>query len=261
MLSVRGVRRAFGGLQALDEVSLDLAAGEILGVIGPNGAGKSTLFGVIAGEVAPQAGRVTFGQRDITGWVPERIARAGLVKTFQTSRPFGSMSFEDNVAIGALSRGGSMREARAIARECLERVGLGERADSPSHGASTGQRKRLEIARALATRPALLLLDEPFGGVDIAAVDALVALLQRLRADGLTILLIEHNLGAVRRLVDRLIAMHLGRRIAEGAPETVIADPRVVGAYLGTDDVAAPDVVPGGDAGSLAHATQQARHA
>jgi len=238
LLSVRGVSRAFGGLQALSEVCFTLAPREILGIIGPNGAGKSTLFGTIAGEVPPQSGTVRFAGRDITGWAPERVSRAGLVKTFQTSRPFGSMSFEENVAVGALATGVSMARARVVARECLARVGLAERAANPSFGASTGQRKRLEIARTLATGPVLLLLDEPFGGVDISAVDGLVKLLHALRDDGLTVLLIEHNLGAVRRVVDRLIAMHLGRKIAEGGADEVVADPRVVGAYLGVEEAA-----------------------
>jgi branched-chain amino acid transport system ATP-binding protein len=238
LLSVTGVSVAFGGLQALQKVSFDVLAGEIVGVIGPNGAGKSTLFGAIAGHVRPDEGRITFDGKNITAWAPERIAQAGLVKTFQTSRPFFSMSFLDNVAIGALARMGSMAAARKEAADCLDLVGLADRHDTPSSGASTGQRKRLEIARALATNPRLLMLDEPFGGVDIAAVASLVELLLRIRKKGVIVLLIEHNLEAVHQLVDRLIAMNLGRKVTEGSAKAVTEDPRVIRAYLGLSEEA-----------------------
>jgi branched-chain amino acid transport system ATP-binding protein len=238
LLSVRGAALAFGGLQALGGVDLDLAEGSITGVIGPNGAGKTTLFNVIAG-LRPDAGRIELGGADITGWAAERIARAGFVKTFQTSRPFASMSFVENVSVGALVRLRDVGAARREALRCLELVGLGDKHDTPSSGASTGQRKRLEIARALATGPRLLMLDEPFGGVDIAAVASLVELLKRIRADGVTVFLIEHNLEAVHLLVDRLIAMNFGKVVTEGPPETVTNDPRVIRAYLGLTEEAA----------------------
>lgn len=235
-LSVRGVSRAFGGLQAVKSVSLDVASGEILGIIGPNGAGKSTLFNLIAGQVRPDSGTVAFEGQRIDGWAVEAIARRGLVKTFQTSRPFGSLTFLENVMVAALSHASGITAARRIALEQLETVGLAGRADVPSAWASTGQRKRLEIARALATRPRLLLLDEPFGGVDLPSVDSLIELLQQVRMAGVALLVIEHNLEAVQRLVDRLIAMHLGEVIATGAPEQVTRDLRVVQAYLGASE-------------------------
>ena len=233
LLSVRGVSRAFGGLQALRGVSFDLSEREILGIIGPNGAGKSTLFGVITGYIKPDEGRVRLAGIDITGRRPDQIAHAGLVKTFQTSRPFLSMTFLENVAVGVLARRGTMDAARAEAVRRLDRVGLAGKRDGPARGASTGQRKRLEIARALATQPRVLLLDEPFGGVDIAGVESLIELLKEIRAQGVTVLVIEHNLDAVQRLVDRLIAMNLGETIAEGAPDAVTGDPRVIRTYLG----------------------------
>lgn len=239
ILSVHDASLSFGGLQALSGVGFELAAGSIMGVIGPNGAGKTTLFNVIAGHLRPQRGRIVLDGQEITGWSPERIARAGLVKTFQTSRPFASMSFLDNVAVGALAHLQSVRLARAEAMRCLDLVGLADRHGTPSSGASTGQRKRLEIARALATNPRLLMLDEPFGGVDIAAEESLVDLLKRVRSRGVTVLLIEHNLEAVHRLVDHLIAMNLGRKITEGPAEEVTRDPRVVRAYLGLEAEAA----------------------
>ena len=237
-LSVREVSRAFGGLQAVRSVSFDVAPGEILGIIGPNGAGKSTLFGMIAGQVKPDTGTVAFEGQQITGWAVEAIARRGLVKTFQTSRPFGSLTFLENVMVAALSHAPTIAAARKVALEQLDTVGLAERAEVPSAWASTGQRKRLDIARALATRPRLLLLDEPFGGVDLPSVDSLIALLHDLRRAGITLIVIEHNLEAVQRLVDRLIALHLGEIIAMGPPEQVTGDPRVIQAYLGASEPA-----------------------
>ena len=239
LLSVRGASLAFGGLQALSDVGFELQEGSITGVIGPNGAGKTTLFNVIAGSLRPDAGSIVLDGTDITGWAPGRIARAGLVKTFQTSRPFASMSFVENVAVGALTRLRDVAAARAEAMRCLDLVGLADKHATPSSGASTGQRKRLEIARALATGPRLLMLDEPFGGVDIAAVASLVELLQRIRSDGVTVFLIEHNLEAVHQLVDRLIAMNFGKTVIEGTAAEVTSDPRVVRAYLGLDEPAA----------------------
>jgi len=237
-LSVRQVSRSFGGLQAVNAVSLDVTAGEIVGIIGPNGAGKSTLFGLIAGQVRPDSGTVEFDGQRITGLPVEAVVRRGLVKTFQTSRPFGTMTFLENVMVAALSRVPGIAAARRIALEQLDTVGLVQRADVPAAWASTGQRKRLEIARALATGPRLLLLDEPFGGVDLPSVDALVELLQKVRQRGVTLVVIEHNLEAVHRLVDRLVAMHLGEVIVSGSPEQVTRDLRVVQAYLGASEAA-----------------------
>jgi branched-chain amino acid transport system ATP-binding protein len=235
ILSVKNVCQTFGGLRALQEVSMQMKTGEILGVIGPNGAGKSTLFGTISGEIKRQQGEIYFQGKSISDWAMNKIAKAGLVKTFQTSRPFASMTFQDNVAIGALSQGFSIEKARLHSLDCLERVGLGNQFASPAFGASTGQRKRLEIARALATNPQLLLLDEPFGGVDIAAVDSLINLIKSLREQGLSILLIEHNIAAVTKLVDRLIAMHLGQVIAQGSTQDVTTNRLVVSAYMGVE--------------------------
>jgi branched-chain amino acid transport system ATP-binding protein len=236
LLRVRSVAKSFGGLQAVKQLSLDLEDGGILGIIGPNGAGKSTLFNIISGQLTPDTGEVQLDGQAIAGQSPEATARLGLSKTFQTSRPFGTMTFLENVMVGALSQGGNLAKARAVAGQYLETVGLSAKADVLAAWASTGQRKRLDIARALATRPRLLLLDEPFGGVDLPSVDSLVLLLRRLRAEGVTLVVIEHNLDAVRLLVDRLIAMHLGEKIAEGAPDAVIDDPAVIQAYMGSSE-------------------------
>jgi len=234
LLSVREATISFGGLRALNAVSLDLRPREILGLIGPNGAGKTTLFSVISGYLRADAGSVRLDGRPIDGQSPESIARKGMVRTFQTSRLFGSMTFLQNVEVAALSKTSDMRIAADRAAACLAQVGLSDRAAVAASGASTGQRKRLEIARALATEPRVLLLDEPFGGVDVSAIDSLVALLHDLRDKGLTLLVIEHNIEAVHRLVDRAVAMHLGEVIAEGSAETVTRDEFVVRAYMGS---------------------------
>lgn len=236
LLSVRQVSLSFGGLRALNAVSLELRSREILGLIGPNGAGKTTLFSVIAGYLRPDSGSVYFDGAEIDGLAPEAIARRGMVKTFQTSRLFGSMSFLQNVVVAALSKTRDMKVAAKSASACLAQVGLSDRAEVAASGASTGQRKRLEIARALATEPRVLLLDEPFGGVDVDAIDSLVALLHELREKGLTLLVIEHNIEAVHRLVDRVVAMDLGEVIAEGSAETVTRNEHVVRAYMGSGD-------------------------
>jgi branched-chain amino acid transport system ATP-binding protein len=226
----------FGGLVAVRALSFAQADGEILGIIGPNGAGKSTLFNLIAGATRPTSGEVVFRGERITGRSLDAVARRGLVKTFQTSRPFASMTFLENVMTAAFAVTRDKATAIAKAEAALQLVGLAEDGVRPAKGASTGQRKRLEVARALAVEPKLLLLDEPFGGVDVVAIDSLVALFRRVRDEGVTILLIEHNLDAVQTLADRLIAMNLGSKIAEGKPGDVVRNPAVVRAYLGDEE-------------------------
>lgn len=234
ILSVRSMTRSFGGLRAVAGVSFEMARGELLGIIGPNGAGKSTLFGMIAGQVKPDQGQIFLNQRLITGLSTEAVARMGLVKTFQVSRPFGSMTFLENAMIGPIAQGAALSEARALARKALDSVSLLAVADKPASWASTGQRKRLEIARALAMKPSVLLLDEPFGGVDLPSIEGLIKTLSDLRQSGLSLLVIEHNLQAVQRLCDRLIAMNLGEILVSGAPADVTSDARLINAYMGT---------------------------
>jgi branched-chain amino acid transport system ATP-binding protein len=236
LLAIDGISRRFGGLQALADVSFAVDRGEILGIIGPNGAGKSTLFGIICGDIRPDDGTVRLAGERLTGLTSDQVARKGLVRTFQTPRPFVSMSFLDNVTIAALARTGDPKVARDRAAVALDRVGLAAQAATPATGASTGQRKRLDIARAIATEPTLLLLDEPLGGVDPGSIEEMLALLQRLRQDGMTLVVIEHNLEALVRLADRLLAMALGRTLLDGDPQMVMRDPRLVSAYLGDAD-------------------------
>jgi branched-chain amino acid transport system ATP-binding protein len=239
VLRVEDVSVRFGGLNALIGVSFAVEKNEILGIVGPNGAGKSTLFGVICGDVVPNAGSVVLLDQAISGRMSDDIARRGLVRTFQTPRPFLSMTFQENVTLAALTHTSDVAKARAQAVAVLERVGLGDCLERPSAGASTGQRKRLDIARALATSPSVLLLDEPLGGVDPGSIAGMLALLRQIRGDGVTLVVIEHNLEALMGIADRLIAMTLGKKIAEGAPQEVMRDDRLVRAYLGDDDAAA----------------------
>lgn len=239
ILQVSEISVRFGGLLALTDVSFSVARNEILGIVGPNGAGKSTLFGVICGDVSPTKGSVRLNGRSISGKPSHEIARLGLVRTFQTPRPFASMTFHDNVAIAALTRTNDISVARREAEAALARVGLAHCLDRPSSGASTGQRKRLDIARALATRPDVLLLDEPLGGVDPRSIAEVIQLLLKIRSDGMTLVVIEHNLEALTIIADRLIAMTLGKVIADGTPSDVMRDERLVRAYLGDDDAVA----------------------
>ncbi len=236
---VRDISVSFGGLQALSDVSFNVARSEILGIVGPNGAGKSTLFGIICGDIKSASGEVIFEQQKLRSKSSNEIARLGIVRTFQTPRPFASMNFLENVTLGALTRTNRVDVARIRAQAALARVGLMDCANKPSSGASTGQRKRLDIARALATEPAILLLDEPLGGVDPGSIAEVIGMLQQIRSNGMTLIVIEHNLEALCGMADRLIAMTLGKKIAEGIPNEVMRDERLVRAYLGEDDHAA----------------------
>ena len=233
LLTVSDVTKSFGGVVANRRVSFAVAAGELVGVIGPNGAGKSTLFDLITGFQRPDAGRVTFDGHDITALRPDRISHLGIARTFQKLRPFAGMTVIENVMIGAFHDTSDVGTARAAAQRALEAVGLGDRAHAHARVLSTGQRKRLELARALATKPRLLLLDEVTGGVDQATVPGLVRLVRDLHAGGLSLIVIEHNMRVIMALAQRVVALQLGEVIAHGTPADIVSNRRVIDAYLG----------------------------
>ncbi|MGH7309103.1 MAG: ABC transporter ATP-binding protein [Candidatus Rokuibacteriota bacterium] len=239
MLRLQGVTKRFGGLTAVREVTLEVAAGDLLGIIGPNGAGKTTLFNVIAGYYRPDAGRVLFEARDITAEPPHVICQHGLTRTFQIVKPFGNLSVLDNVMIGSLTKVRSLRAARADAERVVETCGLAVYATARAKALPIGLRKRLEVARALATRPRLLLLDEVMAGLNPVELAAMVDLIRTLHADGLTLVVIEHIMAAMMRLAQRIAVLHHGELIAEGPPAQVARDRRVIDAYLGEEFVLA----------------------
>jgi branched-chain amino acid transport system ATP-binding protein len=233
LLEIHAVSKRFGGLRALGGVSFTVGESEIVGIIGPNGAGKTTLFNVVTGVYAPDAGRVVLRGADITGEPPHRICRRGLARTFQISKPFVNLTVLQTVRIGALNRVARMNEATARALEVLELVGLAAKRDQLGRHLTVVERKRLELARALATAPSLLLLDEVVAGLTPTEVHDMMALVRRIASGGISVLMIEHVLEAVMRLSARIVVLNYGEVIAEGKPEALVDDPRVIEAYLG----------------------------
>jgi branched-chain amino acid transport system ATP-binding protein len=233
VLTLESVTKRFGGLTAVRAVSLEVRAGDLLGIIGPNGAGKTTLFNVIAGYYRPEEGRVRFDGRDVTGLPPHAIARLGLTRTFQIVKPFGNLSVADNVMIGALTRLPRVADARAEAGRVTELCGLGPHRHARARALPIALRKRLEVARALATHPRLLLLDEVMAGLNPTEISEIVEVIREVRTAGVTILLIEHVMQAVTSLAERVYVLNQGRMIAEGTPAAIAENPEVVEAYLG----------------------------
>ena len=235
LLELQAVSRRFGGLRAIHNVTLSVARGEVIGVIGPNGAGKTTLVNVITGVHAATAGRVRFDGRDITGVKPWQAARLGIARTFQVVQPFPDMTVIENVAAAAMFAGAAHygAEADRAALENLRFVGLAELAGRPAASLTLAMRKRLELAKSLAMRPKLLLLDEVNAGLNATEVEHALALIRSVASRGVTVLIIEHLMKVVLSLCSRIVVLHHGELIAEGAPETIVKDPRVVQAYLG----------------------------
>ena len=233
LLELRGLTKRFGGLVAVSDVTFDVEAGELVGLIGPNGAGKTTLFHLITGFHRPTAGGVRFDGRDVTGLRPHALCRLGIARTFQIVQPFPGLSVLGNAAIGAFNRTRDPAAARAAARAALAVVGLDTQAEREARALTLPDRRRLEVARALATGPRVLLLDEAMSGLDPTEVSAIIGLLRQLRGEGLTILVIEHLLRAIMALSDRVVVLDHGEKIAEGPPALVARDSRVVEAYLG----------------------------
>jgi branched-chain amino acid transport system ATP-binding protein len=237
LLQVDGLGKSFGGLQAVAELSFSVHAGETVGLIGPNGSGKTTVLNLLTGAIASDVGRIAFAGRDLTRAPAHRACRAGLARTFQLVRPLAGMTAEENVMVGAAFGAGraGTAAARAQAHEQLARVGLGERAGWPAERLTYIDQKRVDLARALAAQPTMLLLDEWLAGLNPTELEEGIALLAGIRARGIAIILVEHIVHAVRRLCDRCIVMNAGRKIAEGVPAVVLDDPEVRRAYLGDE--------------------------
>lgn len=239
MLRVANVEKRFGGLLVLSDVSFELQAGRILGLIGPNGAGKTTLFNVLTGFIRPNAGTVSFGGADITTLSPEGRNRLGIARTFQVVKPFARLTVLENVMVGAFASQARRVDAERAARAVLERVGLDAQAGLIAGSLTLADRKRMEIARCLATRPRLLLMDEAMCGLNLTEMQAMIALVRSLRDEGLTVILVEHIMDAIAELADDVIALNGGLVLAQGTPARVLGDPRVVEAYLGEQHDAA----------------------
>jgi branched-chain amino acid transport system ATP-binding protein len=240
LLEVANVSKSFRGLRAVDDVSFTVEEGSILGIIGPNGAGKTTLFNCVAGALAPDTGTVHLGGADVTGAAPHKVSRAGMARTFQLMKPFGSMSVLENVAIAGMAHGVPRKVATDAAADVVDRVGLSRWRDARSEGLPTAGLKRLELARALASRPRVLLLDEVLAGLLPAERAPVMDLLEALRTeDGVTLVFVEHIMAAVMRLSDSVLVLEQGRVLTAGSPQQVTSDPRVIEAYLGEEPTGA----------------------
>jgi branched-chain amino acid transport system ATP-binding protein len=233
LLSVEGVSRRFGGLLAVNAASLSADAGRITALIGPNGAGKTTLFSLISGFLKPSAGKVRYAGYDVTGEPPHRLARRGIARTFQIVQPFAGLSVRDNILVGAYLRHPARAAALELAEQVGRDVGLGDMLDRPAHALTVAGRKRLELARALATGPKLLLLDEVLAGLNPSEIRDIVPVIRTLSTSGIALLMIEHVMQAVMSLAEHVFVLAEGRIIAQGSPAHVVADPVVVEAYLG----------------------------
>ncbi|MGD0627191.1 MAG: ABC transporter ATP-binding protein [Thermodesulfobacteriota bacterium] len=229
------ITKRFGGLEAVNRVSLDIREGEILGLIGPNGAGKTTLFNLVSGHITPETGAIEFQGNKINGLKPFQICRLGIGRTFQIVKPFGEATVLENVIIGGLNRVSSILEARKIAQKELEFVDLQSKAYTYAHNLPVGDRKRLEVARALATQPQMLLLDEPIGGLNPSETESLVEIIRKIQTRGVTIFLIEHVMSAVMKLSERIVVLNYGKIIAEGTPAQISKNKEVIAAYLGEE--------------------------
>jgi branched-chain amino acid transport system ATP-binding protein len=235
ILRVDRVSKTFGGLTALLDVSLAVRQGEIFGLLGPNGAGKTTMFNLISGALRPTSGFIFFQEEDVTRYKADRRSRLAIGRTFQIAQPFAELTVEENVMTGAITRHTRIKHMRQEIQEYIDLVGLAEKRYSPAKELSTGQLKRLELARGLATHPKLMLLDEVTGGVDHASIPGLIDLVMRLRDRGVTLVVIEHNVRVIMELADQVAFLNRGEKLAEGSPDEIARHPEVVNLYLGSN--------------------------
>jgi len=238
ILTVKKLSRAFGGIKANENISFEAEKGKVLGVIGPNGAGKSTLFDLITGYTKPDNGNILFENKNIFGLKPDKISSLGVGRTFQKLKPFADQTLLENVMIGAFVKENNIKKARDNALEIIEFVDLIEKRHHFARELSTGQRKRLEMARAMAIKPKLLLMDEVTGGVDQKTIPGLVELIKKMRNLGVTIITIEHNINIIMEISDSILALDQGKKIAFGSPKEIQNNKKVIDAYLGTVDAA-----------------------
>ena len=238
ILTVKKLSRAFGGIKANENISFEAEKGKVLGVIGPNGAGKSTLFDLITGYTKPDNGNILFENKNIFGLKPDKISSLGVGRTFQKLKPFADQTLLENVMIGAFVKENNIKKARDNALEIIEFVDLIEKRHHFARELSTGQRKRLEMARAMAIKPKLLLMDEVTGGVDQKTIPGLVELIKKMRNLGVTIITIEHNINIIMEISDSILALDQGKKIAFGSPKEIQNNKKVIDAYLGTIDAA-----------------------
>jgi branched-chain amino acid transport system ATP-binding protein len=238
LLEVQGVSKNFRGLAAISDVSYAITEGSITSIIGPNGAGKSTMFNLITGYLSPTAGEIRFKDRRITGMATNRIAELGVARAFQIARPFRELSVFDNVRIGALFGKKGARDVAATTRRALELAAIAPLAEQPASALTVGQLRHLEVARAIATRADLLLADEPCAGLNPTETAAMIDVLRQVRSNGVTVVLVEHDMPSVMEVSDRVLVLDAGRLIADGSPQAVANDPKVIAAYLGTPDAA-----------------------
>jgi branched-chain amino acid transport system ATP-binding protein len=238
LLKLEKLNKKFGGLVVTKDITIDVEDDQIFGIIGPNGAGKSTLFNQISGYIRPDSGTITFRGEDITGLPPYRLCKRGIGRTFQIVRPFPSRTVLDNVAVGAFARTSNRHEALAIAEKIVHQLGLGRRMEVLAKNLTIVDRKRLELAKALATQPRLMLLDEILAGLTPSEVDEAIGMIRNIRDSGVTIVMIEHVMRAVMALCERVLVINYGQRIADGTPAEVIKHPEVISAYLGEEHAA-----------------------
>ena len=237
LLEVTGITKRFGGLVAVDDLSLSLDKGQILGLIGPNGAGKTTAFNMISGFYKPDEGEIYFDGKKINGLRPDQVCKLGLARTFQIVKPFPQLSVRDNVMVGAYNRTNSRRESRQKAEEIIDFLGMSDISDMTAGSLSVAYRKRLEIAKALATDPKIILLDEAMAGLRPTETDHMIDLVRQVSKQGIALLLVEHVMRVIMSLAERIVVIHHGEKIAEGEPKEIVQDKAVIDAYLGEVEI------------------------